>query len=81
MKYKILQGDCLEKLDELEENSIDCIVTDPPYEINFMGSGSTGKACAYENKERDADYRFIGIEQDPEYCKIAEARIAYVAKQ
>lgn len=30
----------------------------------FMGSGSTGKAVAYENKERDADYKFIGIDQD-----------------
>lgn len=41
----------------------------------FMGSGSTGKAVMYENKERNADYKFIGIEKDAEYCKIAEARI------
>ena len=34
---KILQGDCLEKLKELEENSVDSIVTDPPYELGFMG--------------------------------------------
>lgn len=43
----------------------------------FMGSGSTGKAVAYENKERDAGYKFIGIEKDPEYCKIAEARLTF----
>lgn len=41
----------------------------------FMGSGSTGKAVMYENKERNANYKFIGIEKDTEYCKIAEARI------
>jgi site-specific DNA-methyltransferase (adenine-specific) len=41
----------------------------------FMGSGSTGKAVIYENKERDAGYKFIGIEKDPEYCEIAKARI------
>lgn len=41
----------------------------------FMGSGSTGKAVMYENKERNANYKFIGIEKDAEYCKIAEARI------
>ena len=35
----------------------------------FMGSGSTGKACVLEG------FDFIGIELDPEYCKIAEARI------
>lgn len=43
----------------------------------FMGSGSTGKAVVYENKERNAGYKFIGIEKEPEYCKIAEARTKY----
>lgn len=33
----ILQGNCLEKLKELEDNSVDSIVTDPPYELGFMG--------------------------------------------
>ncbi len=37
----------------------------------FMGSGSTGKAAMYEG------FRFIGIDLDPEYCKIAEARIEF----
>lgn len=44
----------------------------------FMGSGSTGKAVAYENRERQANYNFIGIELSQEYCDIAEARIKYV---
>jgi len=34
---KIIQGNCLEKLKELPDNSIDSIVTDPPYELGFMG--------------------------------------------
>lgn len=34
---KIIQGDSLQKLKELEENSIDAIITDPPYELGFMG--------------------------------------------
>ena len=38
----------------------------------FMGSGSTGKACKLEG------FDFVGIELDPEYCKIAEARIKAV---
>jgi site-specific DNA-methyltransferase (adenine-specific) len=41
------------------------IVLDP-----FAGSGSTGKAAILEG------FRFIGIERDEEYMKIAEARIA-----
>lgn len=35
----------------------------------FMGSGSTGKAAKLEG------FDFIGIEREPEYVKIAEARI------
>ena len=34
---KIYQGDCLEKLKELPDESVDCIVTDPPAGISFMG--------------------------------------------
>jgi len=34
---KLIHGDCLEKLKELENNSIDLIVTDPPYGYSFMG--------------------------------------------
>lgn len=43
----------------------------------FMGSGSTGKATMYENNEKDKNYKFIGIELDPEYFEIANARISY----
>jgi len=34
---KLLLGDCLYKLKELEDNSVDSIVTDPPYGLSFMG--------------------------------------------
>lgn len=43
----------------------------------FMGSGSTGKAVMFENRERNADYKFIGIDLEKEYCVIAEMRIDY----
>jgi site-specific DNA-methyltransferase (adenine-specific) len=41
----------------------------------FMGSGSTGKACAYEG------FDFIGIDESAEYVEIARARIKYAQKQ
>ena len=43
----------------------------------FMGSGSTGKAVMFENRERNAGYKFIGIEMTDEYLPIAESRIEY----
>jgi len=30
-------GDCLKELKQLEDNSVDAIVTDPPYGLSFMG--------------------------------------------
>lgn len=33
----IIHGDCLEKLKDLEDNSVDSVVTDPPYGLSFMG--------------------------------------------
>ena len=43
----------------------------------FNGSGSTGKAVMYENKERNKGYKYIGIELTEEYLPIAKARIEY----
>ena len=43
----------------------------------FMGSGSTGKAAMFENREREANYKFIGIELTNEYLPICQARIDY----
>ena len=36
MSIKLLQGDCLEQMKQLPDNSVDSIVTDPPYGISFM---------------------------------------------
>jgi len=33
---KLLQGDCLEQMKTLPDNSVDAIVSDPPYGISFM---------------------------------------------
>ena len=34
---KILVGDCLEQMAKMPDNSVDSIVTDPPYGLEFMG--------------------------------------------
>ena len=51
---KIIQGNCLEKLKELPENSVDSIVTDPPYELGFMGKSWDNTGIA-NNKEMWAE--------------------------
>lgn len=36
MKYELVHGDCIEVLREMESDSVDSIVTDPPYGLSFM---------------------------------------------
>ena len=43
----------------------------------FNGSGSTGKAAMWENRECNKDYKYIGIELTDQYLPIARARIEY----
>lgn len=35
-KYKIIHGNSLEELKKIQDNSVDSICTDPPYELGFM---------------------------------------------
>ena len=43
----IYHGDCLTVLAELPDASVDAVVTDPPYELGFMGKGWDASGIAY----------------------------------
>jgi site-specific DNA-methyltransferase (adenine-specific) len=43
----LLRGNCLETLATLPDNSVDSIVTDPPYELGFMGKSWDASGIAY----------------------------------
>ena len=58
----LMQGDCLERMKEIPDGSVDMILTDPPY-------GTTGVAAKNLNRS------FIGIELDETYFNIAKDRI------
>jgi site-specific DNA-methyltransferase (adenine-specific) len=47
MTYQILHGNNLDILPTLPDNSIDSIVTDPPYELGFMGKKWDNSGIAY----------------------------------
>ena len=34
--YKLLQGDCFELMQKIPDKSIDMVLTDPPYGMNFQ---------------------------------------------
>lgn len=48
MEYEILRGDCRERLKEVPDGTIDAIVTDPPYELGFMGKRWDSSGVAYD---------------------------------
>jgi len=48
MTATIHLGDCREIIATLDDNSIDSIVTDPPYEIGFMGKKWDNSGIAYD---------------------------------
>ena len=45
---KVLQGDCREVMFTLEAESVDAIVTDPPYELGFMGKSWDASRVAFD---------------------------------
>ena len=46
----LLKGDCRQQLVTLPDNSIDSIVTDPPYELGFMGKTWDSTGIAYNTE-------------------------------
>jgi len=48
-RWKLLHGDCRDQLATIPDNSIDAIVTDPPYELGFMGKTWDASGIAYNS--------------------------------
>lgn len=53
MKIWLMQGDCLERMKEIPDGSVDCIITDPPYDVITGGKGSveSPKGILADNKQ------------------------------
>ena len=48
--YKLYQGNMLDMLDVIEPNTIDSVVTDPPYELNFMSKGWDNAGVSFQKE-------------------------------
>jgi site-specific DNA-methyltransferase (adenine-specific) len=55
----VYAGDCLEVMAQLPEASIDAIVTDPPYELGFMGKSWDSTGIAYQPETWAAMLRIL----------------------
>lgn len=48
--YILYEGDMLKMLENIKPDSIDSIVTDPPYELNFMGKGWDNAGVSFQKE-------------------------------
>lgn len=81
--FSLMEGDCLKLLGEFPDNSIDLIVTDPPYRVTSRGSAGnsggmlqkkinrSGKVFEY-NEISSSDYlpEFYRILKDGSHCYV-----------
>lgn len=80
MTVELIEGDCREVLKGLDANSIDAIVTDPPYGLGFMGKdwdGADGFRRALNLADAGRDNAFGRTSQrGPEYrTKVGDMQV------
>lgn len=54
---KIILGNCIEEMKKLPNNSVDCIITDPPYMISQKGKSLGRKSLSYKSWKRNMDVK------------------------
>lgn len=59
MNVQLHLGDCLEVLATLPENSVDTCITDPPYELGFMGKKWDSSGVAFQPETWQAVFRVL----------------------
>jgi site-specific DNA-methyltransferase (adenine-specific) len=81
----VYQGDCIETMRRLPENSVDAIVTDPPYGLEFMGkewdSFAEGRGKKYKSGGKLTHTDFKNLGTLPSYTSRPAKRCAKCGKQ
>lgn len=67
-RYKLILGDCLEKMKELSDASIDCIITDPPYGHNNNDGDLIANRESALGRKTDATNLITGQKAEKTYA-------------
>lgn len=51
----LIHGDCLQELKKLDADSVDLVVTDPPYNMDYGGRGEINKLDKFANDNMEAE--------------------------
>ena len=57
--YTLYQGNMLDMLEVIKPETIDSIITDPPYELNFMGKGWDNSGIAFQKETWQKCYEVL----------------------
>ena len=68
-KCELWQGDCLELMKNIPNDSIDCNITSPPYNKSFF------------SKQKKTNQIWVGFEISEEYVKMANERVESQTRQ
>ena len=58
-EYKLYHGSMLDMLEVIEPNSIDAIITDPPYELGFMGKSWDSSGIAFQKETWEKCFKVL----------------------
>jgi len=76
-KVNLIQGDCLEILKELPDNSVDLILTDPPYNIDFKPQRGTHEKILNDSMEWNDFDKFMQPIMNECFRVLKDNSIAY----
>lgn len=66
---ELYNDDCLKKLEAFEDNSIDCVITDPPYFIDKLDNNWSSKEIKEDTKNSHIKHLPKGMKFDKEQVK------------
>ena len=69
MSVNLMLGDCLERMKEIPDGSVNMILTDPPYKITARGNSGNSGVCFRKKKSIMERFLKIGYLNFIEYLK------------
>ena len=75
--FNLMQGDCLERMKEIPDGSVDMVLTDPPYGMNYQSNWRTA-TDKFEKIHNDEGLDWLDEFVDECWRVMADNTAAYV---
>ena len=78
---KLIHGDCLDVMKQMDDNSVDLVLTDPPYGLNYANNcdsgGKYGKVSGKKHIKKNWDYIILDKKYFNELLRISKNQIIW----